>query len=112
MSEQQRAVLRVEPHAIPALRAAYDKAVLQIGRVLEQGRRGAYISEPWLGDPISLAVTRLYNGRFATGSGGSAVDRLAAYQDQLVRIRDALTEMEDRYRRTEGENSDLWGRLA
>ena len=37
---------------------------------------------------------------------------LAAYRDELTRVHDTLQQMEDDYRRTEGDNVARWGRKA
>ncbi|WP_169399748.1 hypothetical protein [Pseudonocardia xinjiangensis] len=36
---------------------------------------------------------------------------LRAYEAELLKVRDNLQVLEDHYRRTEGENAALWGRL-
>jgi hypothetical protein len=36
---------------------------------------------------------------------------LVAYEAELLRVRDTLQQMEDEYRRAEGDNAELWGRL-
>ncbi len=36
---------------------------------------------------------------------------LVAYEAELLRVRDTLQLMEDEYRRTEGDNAELWGRM-
>ena len=35
----------------------------------------------------------------------------AAYERELIRVRDRIADMEADYRRTEGDNVELWGRL-
>ena len=35
---------------------------------------------------------------------------LVAYESELLRVRETLKQMEDEYRRTEGDNAELWGR--
>ena len=111
MSDQPTAILRVEPHAIPALRAAYTRALNDLRPLMRQMESQAYIQEPWMGDPISIAVMQLYNGRFASGDNSPRA-QLLRYEAELRRVVDALTRMEAEYRRTEGDNAELWGRLA
>ena len=36
---------------------------------------------------------------------------LVAYEAELIKIRDNLQLLEDHYRRTEGDNAALWGRV-
>lgn len=111
MENQTQATLRVEPSTIPRLRVAYERAAMEVRELLESVRRSALIPEPWMGDPVSYAVVRLYNGRFATGPN-SPYAHLSAYAAELDRVTATLAEMEARYRRTEGDNADLWGRMA
>jgi hypothetical protein len=111
MPDQPTAVLRVEPHAIPALRAAYARALDDLRPLIRQIESQAYISEPWMGDPISIAVMQLYNGRFATGDNSPRA-QLLRYEAELRNVVDSLTHMEAEYRRTEGDNAELWGRRA
>jgi hypothetical protein len=35
---------------------------------------------------------------------------LLAYRDELTRVREALRHLDEQYRRTEGDNAELWGR--
>jgi hypothetical protein len=111
VDERPQAILHVEPHAIPRLREAVAEAAAQVETLIIQVRDSAYIHEPWMGDPVSYAIARLYNGRFASGPN-SPYELLVAYGSELARTRDTLAEMEDRYRRTEGDNAELWGRMA
>jgi hypothetical protein len=45
-------------------------------------------------------------------ASGSSYQALVAYRDELTRVHDTLQQMEDHYRRTEGDNAALWGREA
>ena len=101
--------LRVEPHAIPALRNAYEEALDQLAVQLIRLRRDGNIQEPWLGDETSQAVHETYN-RMVMEAPEGPYAAMVAYQAELVRIRDQLQLMEDAYRRTEGDNSERWGR--
>lgn len=109
MPERPQAALRLEPHTIPALRAAFADAVDQLAPQLLRFAQDAYIAEPWMGDPTSLALAMEHNAR-AVGGVDSAYECLLAYEAELVKVRDALARMEDEYRRTEGDNAALWGR--
>ena len=56
MSTRQQDVLRLEPHMIPELRAAFDSALSDLGQALvDLGNRG-YLPTAWLGDETSAAV--------------------------------------------------------
>ncbi len=70
-----------------------------------------YINEAWLGDPVSEHVRVTYNAMVMDAPDGP-YHALLAYEKQLVSARDQLAKAEDHYHRTEGENSDMWGRLA
>lgn len=111
MPERPQVGLRLEPHMIPALRAAFDEAVETLTSQLKSFRQDGYIEKPWMGDPVSSMVLSPYNANFA-GSPTSAYECLTAYQDELTKVRDTLSQMEDAYRRTEGDDAALWGRIA
>jgi alkylhydroperoxidase family enzyme len=103
------AALRIEPSAIPAVRAAFDASLAELKSQLVRLRQEGYISQPWLGDPVSAEAVTAYNGRVMDAPNGSYA-AMVAYEAELLRIRDSLQAMEDHYRRTEGENAALWGR--
>jgi hypothetical protein len=110
MPEPSRAVLRVAPHQIPALRAAFYNAASAMGDQLGLLRQEGQIPEPWLGDPVSATVKVMYDAHAMSTAPGSTLAHLTAYRDELLRVHDTLAEMEAGYRRTEGENAALWGR--
>jgi hypothetical protein len=102
--------LRIEPRAIPAIRLAFDDALADLSEQLRRVRNEGYLGEPWLGDEISLEVRDFYNRHIMDSTDGPYA-ALVAYEAELLRIRDTLQQMEDEYRRTEGDNAELWGRL-
>ena len=104
------AALNVEPSAIPAVRAAFDDALSELTPHLRRLRQEAYIREPWLGDPVSADVAGAYNSRVMDSPDGPYA-AMVALEAELLKIRESLKLMEDHYRRTEGENAALWGRL-
>jgi hypothetical protein len=101
--------LYVEPHALPAVRAAFDESLDELGAQIHRLRTGGYIPQPWLGDPVSETVQTHYNAKVMDAADGPYA-AMVAYQAELSRIRDTLQAMEDHYRRTEGDNAALWGR--
>ncbi|MHA6627861.1 hypothetical protein ACU61A_20685 [Pseudonocardia sichuanensis] len=103
------ASLRIEPAAIPAVRAAIDDVLGELSPHLIRLRQQGYIPEPWLGDPISAEVAGTYNRKVMDAPDGPYA-AMVALEAELLRIRDSLQAMEDDYRRTEGENAALWGR--
>ena len=111
MPDRQQDVLRLQPHMIPALRAAFGAAVDKVNKSIVSLHRGGYLPEPWLGDEISSEVAAHYTSR-AMDAPDSSHQALVSYQAELRRIHDTLQRMEDNYRRTEGDNEALWGRKA
>jgi hypothetical protein len=102
--------LRIEPSAIPAVRAALDESLDELAPHIRRLAQDAYIPEPWLGDSTSAAVASHYNSRVMDAADGPYA-AMVALEAELLRIRDSLQLLEDHYRRTEGENAALWGRL-
>jgi hypothetical protein len=102
--------LRVQPNTIPEVRAAFEDAVNVLSGELAHLRQNGYITEPWLGDPMSAMVQRAYNTRVMDAPDGP-YHALLTYLDELMRVRDHLAGAEAEYTRTEGTNSERWGRL-
>jgi hypothetical protein len=101
--------LRVEPHALPAIRAAFDEAISEVARAVHRLRTEAFIPESWLGDKVSAAVRQHYNLRVMEADDGPYA-AFRAYEAELIKIHDSLKAMEDHYSRTEGDNTALWGK--
>jgi hypothetical protein len=102
--------LHLQPHALPAVLAALEDGLAELRVQVYRLASGGFIPEPWLGDPVSATVQRHYNRAVMEAVDGPYAAMLA-YEAELVRIRDNLQLMEDHYRRTEGDNAALWGRL-
>lgn len=68
-----------------------------------------FIHEPWMGDPVSEEMRVHFNERVMTGPD-NVYAALHSYLVELQRVRDALVAAEARYRATEGEVAELWGR--
>ena len=109
--EQQRDVLRLEPHMTPFLRAHFRDAIDQVSTALTELQRNGYLAAPWLGDESSNAVATHYMRR-AMEAPDSSYQSLLAYRDELTRIHDALQRMEDEYRRRDHDASTDLGRRA
>jgi hypothetical protein len=110
MPDRPQAILRVEPHQIPALRAAFATAMRTVGNQLELLRIDGQIPQPWMGDPVSANVARIYHSQVMDAANpNSTIAHLAAYRDELVQVHETLAAMEADYRRTEGDNVALWG---
>jgi hypothetical protein len=108
-SDPAPVTLRIEPHALPALRDAFEDALSMLAVQLIRLRRDGNILEPWLGDETSKEVHATYS-RMVMESPEGPYGAMVAYQAELVRVRDQLQQLEDAYRRTEGDVSELWGR--
>ena len=111
MVERQQDVLRLQPHMIPAFRASLASALDQLDEALVHLRQKAHLPAPWMGDEVSSEVAAHYRARAVDGPE-SSYGSLVAYRDELNRIHDTLQQMEDDYRRTEGDNAARWGRKA
>ena len=83
------------------------EALEQVHELIARLESDGYIPEPWLGDEVSRNVHRFYTDR-VMGPVGTPMAALKAYRRELEGIRDKLQEIEDHYRRTEGENVDRW----
>ena len=111
MVDQQHDVLRLQPHMIPSVRAKFEAAVNQVNAALVGLNQGGYLPRPWLGDEISSAVAEHYTTRALDGPN-SSYRLLVTYRDELRRIHDTLQQMEENYRRNEGQDPTRWGRQA
>ncbi|MHA6792852.1 hypothetical protein ACVGVM_04925 [Pseudonocardia bannensis] len=111
MSYRPQAVLHLELHMLPALRQAFEEAITQLSPQLLNLRNQARIPQPWLGDEVSAGSAAFYHEHIVDGPQ-SALNALLTYEAELVKVRDNLKQMEDDYRRVEGENAARWGRQA
>jgi hypothetical protein len=109
MAARQQDLLRLQPHMIPALAAAFSISITQLDDAVLSLRRRGYLPGPWLGDEASASVATHYTRR-ALDEPTSSYHSLTAYRDELDRVHDTLRRMEDDYRRTEGDNAARWGR--
>ncbi|NMH81720.1 hypothetical protein HF577_32105 [Pseudonocardia xinjiangensis] len=95
---------------LPAVRAAFDEALAELTPQLVRLGIDGLIPQPWLGDPVSATVATYYQANVMDAPEGPYA-ALRAYEAELLKVRDNLQVLEDHYRRTEGENAALWGRL-
>ena len=102
--------LRLEPALIPAVRTAVDESLAELRQHLARLGREGYIPEPWLGDSISSQMVVYYNSGVMEAAGGPYA-ALRAYEGELVKVLETLQVLEEHYRRTEGDNVALWGRV-
>ena len=111
MAERQQALLRLQPHMIPLLRAEFGRALEQLQIALVGLNQRGYLTGPWLGDEISHEVAAHYTDRAVEGPG-SSYQALVSYRDELAHIHDTLQRMEDEYRRRDHDASTDLGRRA
>lgn len=109
--EYPPAVLRVDPSAIPTVREALDRTLNELHPHIQRMRDDAYILDPWLGDRASEEMRVAYNSQ-VMDAGDGPYQAMVTYTERLQQARDQLAAIEADYRRTEGENSALWGRRA
>lgn len=100
--------LRLEPRAIPAVRTAIDESLVELDDYLVRLGSNGYIRTPWLADSESERTMNHYNARVMDSPDGPYA-ALRAYEVELRGVRDTLAQIEDAYRRTEGDNVELWG---
>jgi hypothetical protein len=94
--ERQQDVLRVEPEAIPSIRAAFGTALDQVENSIVNLGRSGYLRAPWLGDESSLEAATHYTER-AMEAPDSSYNALVAYRNELARVYNTLERMEDEY---------------
>ena len=102
--------LRLAPHKIPRMRAAVERAIATLEPPLERLRYGGYIHEPWMGDAVSEEMRQFFNYRLMDAPDSPYL-AICSYVEELRRVRHSLVLAEEHYRRTEGDNAELWGRV-
>jgi hypothetical protein len=96
---------------IPEFRSELGAAINQLNAALVGLNQRGYLATPWLGDEISAEVSLHYTSRAMDGLN-SSYQSLIAYRDELTRAHDTLQQMEDDYRRGEGDRATRLGRMA
>jgi hypothetical protein len=105
VDERQREILRIEPHMIPDVRAAFADALDQLEVALVKLGRTGYLPHPWLGDEISSEVAAHYTRR-AMEAPDSSYQALQQYRAELACVHDTLQRMEDQYLHTDQATAD------
>ncbi len=105
------AVLRVTPDVLPELRRAVDTTLDELTPHLKLMQHGAYLPEPWLGDPVSAESYQVYNDN-VMGAKDGPFHALLAYEEQLRMISQRLAEIQRNYDEAEAANTDLVRRMA
>lgn len=102
-------VLRLDPRAVPTVRAAFAEALGILLPHIQAMQQDAVITEDWLGDDDSQGLREFYNEQVMRSPDGP-FSAMVKYGAMLKDIHDQLLAAETEYRRVEGENSQLWGR--
>jgi hypothetical protein len=97
--------LRVEPHAIPQARKAFEQALAEFENKIERAVDDLP-TKPWAGDPVSSETSKAFNEQ----TSGKALAALRYYKQQLVGVIDQLKMIEEQYRQVEGDNTAMWGK--
>jgi hypothetical protein len=98
-------VLRVDPRRLTAVRDAYDKALDELGKQLDDLRKVGFVTSPWLGDGVSNEVKDHYN-RTVMDSPLGAYEAMRRYEIELMAVRNLFAEMEQAYLAAESTNAD------
>ncbi|MFD5828981.1 transcriptional regulator [Lentzea sp. NPDC060358] len=97
--------LKVEPHAIPQARAAFQRALDEFDAKIKPAVHDLP-TKPWAGDPISSETSKAFNEQ----TSEKALAALKFYRAQLVGVIDQLQMIEEQYRQVEGDNTAMWGK--
>lgn len=108
MPDSRAPDLRLDPHELPRLRSAVDRALERVTASLRTLEADARLPRPWLGDPVSARAAADY-ARGSTDGPDASVAALRAYRDELVRVRDAMAETGRTYTGTEDAAASSFG---
>ncbi|SDF59523.1 hypothetical protein SAMN05216553_102224 [Lentzea fradiae] len=97
--------LKVEPHAIPQARAAFQRALDEFDAKIKPAVHDLP-TRPWAADPISGETAKAFNEQ----TSDKALTALKTYRAQLVGVIEQLTMIEEQYRLIEGDNAAMWGK--
>lgn len=111
MPDRPLAVLRLEPHMIPGLRALFEECIELLADRLNRLGSSGHMHEAWMHDPVSERMRQVYNSSVMEADDGGYAS-LRAYEAELRRVHEELGRMEREYRRTEDETAALFGERA
>jgi hypothetical protein len=97
--------LKVEPHAIPEARKAFEHALQEFENKIDRAVDDLP-TRPWAEDPISSETSKAFNEQ----TTGKALAALQFYKKQLIGVIDQLKMIEEQYRQVEGDNTAMWGK--
>ncbi len=107
MVEYAAVHLRVNPQAIPRLRAAFEAAVARLGPEVAKLGRVGHIRGAWMGDPKSEEVRVAYNEKVMDAVDGP-YQALVLYVKELSRVVEQLYALEQDYQRTDLQSADMF----
>ena len=90
-------MFRVDPQRLTTVREAYDKAIDELGKQLDQLGKAGHIDGRWLGDDVSDKVKAHYNSTVMGPDNGGAYQAMRRYEIELGAVRDQVAEMERAY---------------
>ncbi|HEV7907060.1 MAG TPA: transcriptional regulator, partial [Pseudonocardiaceae bacterium] len=64
----------------------------------------------WADDPVSNETAQKFNQDTFESGDRAALQALKGYRSQLKGVIDQLTQIENTYRKVEGDNTAVWGR--
>lgn len=96
MPDNPAAIIRVPVGALPELVAAHELAIRALGPVLNNLGTAGRIPEPWTHDPVAQDITARFN-TYAVDGEGSAYACLRLYQQELLRVTEALRQIHAAY---------------
>jgi hypothetical protein len=102
-------MFRVDPQRLTTVREAYDKAIDELGKQLDQLGRAGHVETPWLGDDVSDKVKAHYNST-VMGPDRGAYQAMLRYGIELQAVRDQVAEMERAYLAGESTAADVMPR--
>lgn len=101
--------LQVDPSAIPQARKVFEEALEKLQSQLETAGFDLEARE-WANDPVSKETAQKFNQDTFESGDRAALQALEGYRSQLKGVIDQLTQIENTYRKVEGDNTAVWGR--
>ena len=98
-------VVQIPARALPALIAAHEVALRQLGPMLDSLFTEGRVPEPWTHDPVAMDIATRFN-EYAVDSPTSAYSCLRLYEAQVRRVLETLREMHANYNATEDDVAD------
>jgi hypothetical protein len=102
--------LSIDPSAIPEARKVFNDALDRLEAALANSV-DAVQAKSWAGDPVSKETAEKFNQTTFDAGDSAALSAIKAYHKQLKGVVDQLTAIEADYRRVEGDNTAVWGRV-